>query len=319
MQIDYKQAADIVRVCDNVHILTHQSPDGDTLGSAFALHFALSILGKRSLVLCPDEIPERYAFLYKNRVNNQENFEPDCVIAVDLADTGLMGNMRKIYEKKVSLCIDHHISNTMYADNTLVNPDASATCEVMYSLFSELGIKIDDNIARCLYTGIATDTGCFKYSNTTAEAHRICSELIQFDIDFASINREMFDIKSKQRFYLEQHIVDHMEYYFEGRCALLCITKDLCDKLKVDMEDLDGVASIPLQIEGTEVSVTFKEKESGVYKISMRSANSINVSHICQYLGGGGHVKAAGCIVKGTYEQARQQVLDAVGMVLGGQ
>lgn len=318
MQIDYKQAADFIRVCDNVHILTHQSPDGDTLGSAFALHFVLSELGKRSVVLCPDDIPDRYAFLYKNRIKAQSDFEPDCVIAVDLADTGLMGNMRKNYENRVDLCVDHHISNTMYAARTLVNPDASATCEVMYSLFAELGVKLDDNIARCLYTGIATDTGCFKYSNTTAEAHRICSELIGFNIDFASINREMFDIKSKQRFYLEQHIVDHMEYFYGGRCAILCITKQLCDKLNVDMEDLDGVAGIPLQIEGTEVSVTFKEKESGVYKISMRSANSINVSQICQYLGGGGHIKAAGCIVRGTYEEARKQVLEAVGKVLGG-
>ena len=316
MQIDYKQAAEIIRSCDNVHILTHQSPDGDTLGSGFALYFALRAMNKRAAVICPDGIIQRYRFICQG-YEEEETFEPECVIAVDIADPGLMGEVQQKYENIVDLCIDHHISNTMYAKKTLVNPNASAACEVMYHLFSELGTKIDDNIARCLYTGIATDTGCFKYSNTTPSAHIIAAEMIGYNIDFATINREMFDIKSKERLYLEQHIVDHMETYHNEKCAVLCITEDLCTRLGVDMEELDGVAGLPLQIQGMEVAVTMKEKKPGVYKISMRSAGKINVSRICQQLGGGGHVNAAGCLVTGGIDDAKAQIVEVVGKALG--
>ncbi len=312
MQISYKDAADIIKSCNNVHILTHQSPDGDTLGAGLALHFALKAMNKKSEVICPDGMPDRYAFICDKYQTDNSISEPEYVIAVDIADAGLMGDVRKIYENRVDLCIDHHISNTMYASKILLNSEASATCEVMYNLFCEIGIQIDDDIARCLYTGIATDTGCFKYANTTAAAHKISGELIGYNINFAKINREMFDIKSKERLYLEQHIFDYMETYFDDRCAILCITEEICEKFGINVEDLDGVAGLPLQIEGMEVAVTIKEKKSGVYKISMRSADRVNVSSICQKLDGGGHVNAAGCMVTGTLEQAKEKLLEAV-------
>ncbi len=315
MQINYNQAAEIIRSSDNIHILTHQSPDGDTLGSGFAMYFALKSLNKKAVVICPDGLPARFEFLTKE-YEEPEAFEPECVIAVDIADTGLMGDVEEKYKDRVDLCIDHHISNTMYAAATLVNPSASAACEVIYNLFNELEIKLNENIARCLYTGIATDTGCFKYSNTTPAAHIMAAQFIQYDIDFAQINREMFDIKSKARISLEQHIFDNMETYFDERCAVLCVTEDLCCKLGVDMDELDGVAGLPLQIQGMEVAVTMKEKKPNEYKISMRSAGHINVSEICQELGGGGHVNAAGCLVKGTLDHAKEIVTGLIGKAL---
>lgn len=315
MQIDYKQAAEIIRSCDDVHILTHQSPDGDTLGSGFALYFALRQLGKRAAVICPDGVTSRYAFISKGYV--EENFEPKTVIAVDIADPSLMGEVREMYENRVDLCIDHHVSNVMYASATLLNGSASAACEVMFTLFRELGIKTDNDIARCLYTGIATDTGCFKYRNTTADAHRIAAELIGFDIDFARINRDMFDIKSRQRIRLEQHILNNMELYFGERCGVLCITEQFRSEVGVADEELDGIAGLPLQVQGMEVALTFKEKSTGGYKISMRSAGRVNVSVICQQLGGGGHVNAAGCLVHGTLDEAKQKVLELVGKAIG--
>lgn len=315
MQIDYKQAAEIIRSCDDVHILTHQSPDGDTLGSGYALYFALKQLGKRAAVICPDGATQRYAFISEGYT--EENFEPESVIAVDIADPSLMGSVRETYENRVNLCIDHHVSNVLYAEKTLLNGNAAAACEVMYMLFRELGINIDKNIARCLYTGIATDTGCFKYGNTTADAHRIAAELIGYDIDFARINREMFDIKSRERIRLEQHIINNMECYFENRCGVLCITEQFRSEAGVADEDLDGVAGLPLQVQGMEVALTFKEKSTGGYKVSMRSAGRVNVSAICQQLGGGGHVNAAGCLVHGTLDEAKQKVLDLTGKALG--
>lgn len=316
MQIDYKQAADIIRACDDVHILTHQSPDGDTLGSGFALYFALREMNKRAAVICPDGVTPRYEFLSEG-YEEPESFEPKYVIAVDIADPSLMGDTRELYENRVDLCIDHHISNVMYAKNTLLNGKASAACEVMYNLFRELGLKLTDRIARCLYTGIATDTGCFRFSNSTKEAHEIAGELIGYDINFAQINREMFDIKSRARIQLEQHILNNMEVYFDERCAVLCITEELRQSLNVQNEEFDGVAGLPLQIQGMEIAVTIKEKKPGEYKVSMRSAGKVNVSAICQELGGGGHVCAAGCLVKGTLEEAKEQILRIAGKAMG--
>ncbi len=315
MQIDYKQAAEIIRSCDDVHILTHQSPDGDTLGSGYALYFALKQLGKRAAVICPDGETKRYAFISEGYT--EENFEPKTVIAVDVADPSLLGSVREIYENRVNLCIDHHVSNVMYAEKTLLNGRAAAACEVMYMLFKELGIKTDSNIARCLYTGIATDTGCFKYGNTTADAHRIAAELIGYDIDFARINREMFDIKSRQRIRLEQHILNNMEVFFSERCGVLCITDEFRSELGVADEELDGIAGLPLQIQGMEVAVTLKEKSTGGFKISMRSAGRVNVSAICTKLGGGGHVNAAGCFINESLEEAKKKILDLTGKALG--
>lgn len=315
MQIDYERAAQIIRDADHIHIITHQSPDGDTLGSGFAMYFALRSMGKKVAVICPDGLPERFEFLAAG-AEYQDEFEPQCIIAVDIADPKLMGSVEEKYRDRVLLCIDHHISNTQYAENTLLNPSASAACEVIYKLFGVLGVKTDDNIARCLYTGIATDTGCFKYSNATPEAHMAAADLVQYNINFAQINREMFDIKSRARLYLEQHIFDNMKTFFDDRLAFLWITEELCSSLGADMEELDGVAGLPLQIQGMEVAVTMKEKVKGEFKVSMRSAGHINVSEICKKIGGGGHVNAAGCLVKGTIEEAQQIIVDLVGKAL---
>ncbi len=316
MQIDYRQAAELIRACDNVHILTHQSPDGDTVGAGFALWFALNRMNKKAAVICPDGVTSRYEFLSEG-YEEPESFEPEYVIAVDIADPKLLGDMTEKYAGRVNLCIDHHISNIMYAENTLLNGKASAACEVLYCLFRELGLELDDRIARCLYTGIATDTGCFRYSNSTKEAHEAAGDLIGYNIDFARINREMFDIKSRARIQLEYHILSNMEILFDERCALLFITEELRQKLNVQNEEFDGVAGLPLQIQGMEVAVTVKEKKPGEYKVSMRSAGSVNVSAICQSLGGGGHVCAAGCLVTGTPEEVRSQLLAAVGKAMG--
>lgn len=316
MQIDYRQAADIIRACDNVHILTHQSPDGDTLGSGFALYFALREMNKRAAVICPDGVTPRYEFLSEG-YEEPESFEPEYVIAVDIADPNLMGETKEMYADRVDLCIDHHISNVMYARNTLLNGKASAACEVMYNLFEELGLKLTDRIAKCLYTGIATDTGCFRFSNSSRAAHEIAGKLIEYDIDFAQINREMFDIRSWARIRLEQYILNNMEVYFSERCAVFCITEELRQSLNVQNEEFDGVAGLPLQIQGMEIAVTIKEKKPGEYKVSMRSAGRINVSAMCQELGGGGHVCAAGCLVKGTLDDAKAQILRVAGKALG--
>ncbi len=311
------QTAAYLRQCDDILILTHQAPDGDCIGAGFALYGLLTALGKRARVLCPDEIPARYAFL---TCAQPAEFTPAHVCAVDVADPQLLGGLQACYGDRVDLCIDHHISNTGYAAHTCVNPNASATCEVLYELAAALEVVLTPAIATCIYTGIATDTGCFKYENARARAHEIVSVLKrQFDLPYARINREMFDVKSFGRLKMEHLVTDIMEFYLDGRCTMISITRALLDELHVDPADLDGMAGLPLQVEGVEVGVTIKEKGPGCYKISMRSANDANVSRICTGMGGGGHIKAAGCAVEGTLEEVKAKVVAAVEQELNKQ
>lgn len=315
MLIDLSEAADFLRSCEDAVIVTHQSPDGDCIGAGFALKDILGELGKRSRVVCSDEFPKRFDFLTDTGCG--EEFDPKTVISVDIADTQLMGKLKELYGSRVQLCIDHHVSNTGYAGKTLLRADGSATCELIYDLAQELGIKLSSHAAACIYTGIATDTGCFKYDCTTVRSHEIAAELKKsFNINFAQINRNMFDVKSIGRIKMESAVLELMEYYYESRLTMVCITAEIMEKMGVDGDDLEGCASLPLQVEGVEVGILLKEREPGVYKISMRSANDINVSEICQTIGGGGHAKAAGCLLKGSLEDVKKQLVEAVGKAL---
>ena len=181
MQINLKETAEFLKTHDNYYILTHQSPDGDTLGSGFALCYALRGMGKNANVLCSDEFPKRYHYMYADY--EPQKFSPETIVAVDVADSKLLGTKLAQYGDYVDLCIDHHISNTEYAKRLLIYPDASAACEVLYRVLSEMETELNKNIAACLYTGISTDTGCFKYGNTTRLAHIIAAKLMEFDID----------------------------------------------------------------------------------------------------------------------------------------
>ncbi len=311
MKIDFSEAAELLKNCGNAYILIHQSPDGDCTGSGTAIYHMLKYMGKKARVICSDEIPPRYKFITDGYTD--EEFEPDFIIASDVADINLLGRYKAIYGDKVDLCIDHHISNTFYAKKTLVCPDASAACEVVFELIKLLDIPVTEDITRCIYTGIATDTGCFKYENTTARCHEIVAELKRtHDIGYAHINREMFEVKSKGRIKIERAVTDIMEYYLDDRCTMICVTTDILKKWGVDASELEGLAGIPLQVEGVEVGVTIKQRDENSYKISMRSANNVNVSDICASLGGGGHVKAAGCLLNGTLDEVKKQIVAAV-------
>lgn len=315
MQINLKEAAKFLMTHDNYYILTHQSPDGDTMGSGFALCYALRSIGKSANVLCSDEFPRKYKFMYEDY--EPQKFSPDTIVAVDVADERLLGSRLQGYCGYVDLCIDHHVSNTHYAKRLLVYPEAAAACEVLYRVLFEMKIAFGKLIAECLYTGIATDTGCFKYGNTTKLSHIIAASLMDCGIDAERINREMFDVKSKARLMVEQYVISAMEYYMDDKCAMAAITLETIEKLGLAQDELEGIAGMSVQPEGVQVGVIIKEKTPGKFKISLRSAADVDVSEICRKLGGGGHVKAAGCTIEGDLDDVKLQLLTAIAPALG--
>lgn len=306
-RIDFKKCSELLKANDNYLILTHRHPDGDTLGSAFALSRALRSIGKKTMVRCIDEMPEKYSFLWEDFSNS--DIEYDKILAVDIADKKLLGEeFEKKYGGDVFVCVDHHMSHREYAENILL-ADRAATAEIVYELINEMGIAIDRKIADCIYVGLATDTGCFTFSNTAPSTHKIAAEMMEKGADFALINRLMFETKTLSYLKLEQMALATIESYFDGRCAVMTITQKMFRESGSNDGECDGIASLPRKIEGVKIGVTVRERTDGTYKVSLRTVEPYDASEICQKLGGGGHNRAAGCEFDCSLEEVKKILL----------
>ncbi|MBR6533182.1 MAG: bifunctional oligoribonuclease/PAP phosphatase NrnA [Clostridia bacterium] len=309
-KLTLKQCAKYLKRHDNYIILTHASPDGDTLGSAYALYYGLNEIGKRACVICPDVIPQKYD--YFARITDHVTRENATVIAVDVADKRLLGDLKEEFGDIVDLNIDHHISNTQFAKNLYLDADAAATAEIIFELLTLMRVNINDITAKALYTGIATDTGSFKYSTVTAKTHIIAAMLYDYNINASEINRLMFDTKSKKLIDLERQVLETAEFHFEDKCMLLCVTAEMQEKTGCSGTELEGIAVISRSVDGVKVGVTMKQTDDNEFKVSVRTYEPFDASEICKKLGGGGHRGAAGASVKGNLKEVKQKVLLAV-------
>lgn len=310
-----RQAADLLRQADNILLLAHQYPDGDTLGSNYALCLALRSMGKRVRLLCGDPIPEKYEYMTAGV--EMPDFEPEYICALDVADAKLLGPVLQAeYGDRVDLCIDHHSTHASYAHYSCVDASCAAATMLILRIIRLLGVELTPAIATCIYTGIATDTGCFKYSNADATAHRMAADCMDVGIPYEMINRVNFDMKTRARIELERLALDGMEFYHQGRVAVMTITNEMVKKSGAEENDMEGLPPIPRQIDGVWVGVTLRQKADGNYKISVRTGTHADASAICVLLGGGGHNRAAGCTVEGTREEAVQAILKAAEQAL---
>lgn len=312
--INVKECASLLKEFDNYLILTHRNPDGDTLGSAFALKRALDLLGKKSMVRCNDEIHPKFSYLWDELPNSEITF--DKIIAVDVADKKLLGEEFEVeYGDNIFLCIDHHMSNREYAENLLLE-DRAAAAVVIYEVICQLGVKTTPEIASCVYTGLATDTGCFMYSNTTPTVHRIAAEVMEKGADYTLINRLMFETRTLSYIKLEQMAVASIESHFDGKCAIMTITQKMFEESGSNAGECDGIASIPRKIEGVKIGVTIREQENGKYKVSMRTVEPYDAAKICANFGGGGHNAAAGCEFDCSLQEVKFQLLEKIADVI---
>lgn len=310
--IDQRTAAGRLRSADNILILCHKNPDGDTIGTGAALCLALRRMGKTAAVLCSDPIPKMYDFLHLTTFDG--SFAPEFVVAVDVASIQLFGDKNNIqqYAANVNLCIDHHSSNSGYAYETLVDGSAAATAELLITLLDELGVSLTPDIAACLYTGLATDTACFRSTTTTAATHRAAAVLMDAGADVCSLNEHLFECRSHARMTAERMALESLEYYFEDRCALICLTMDQIEAAGVAGAELEDLTSLPCGIEGVQVGLTLRQQKDGSFKISVRTASGVDACAIARRLGGGGHNRAAGCEISGNLDNAKHAILAEV-------
>lgn len=309
MMIDSpKKVAEILKEQDNILILVHAHPDGDTLGCGFSLCRSLLSLGKNARVSCSDPIPPKYGYLFNDI--EQKSFDPDFVVAVDVADTKLLGKMNEeLYANKIDLCVDHHGSNRLYAKQTYLDASAAAACEILLQIIKELGAEITKETADCIYTGLSTDTGCFRYSNVTPRTMIMGAEMIEKGASHADINTVMFDTKTKSYLELQRLCLDGLEMHFDDKCALITVTQEMFRLSGSDESECDAIASLSRQVEGVVVGATLRERADGSFKVSLRTHEPIDASAICAKMNGGGHPRAAGCQLEGTLEEAKATLL----------
>ena len=305
MKISVKQCADILKEKDNILILTHANPDGDTLGCGYALCRALMKIGKICEVINADSIPKKYNYLFDDIV--EIKFKPEYVVAVDVATINLLGGLEEQY--KIDMCIDHHSTNTEYADYLLLE-DVPAACQIMYEVVLALGVEVDKKIANCLYTGLTTDTGCFRYDSTTAQTYRVAANLIEAGADNGKINSIMFETKTKTYARLERLAIETMRFYEHERVAVITVTQEMFQLTGSNMQETEGLAPLTRQIEGVEIGITITEKPDGSCKASIRTFESVNAAELAKCFGGGGHAQAAGCRFDCDVKEARRLLVE---------
>ena len=242
--VDRQTAVLRLRGADDILILCHKNPDGDTIGCAGALYLALKALGKNAAILCSDTIPKMYDYMELRWFDG--SFNPAFVVAVDVASIQLFGENNNVpqYAAHTNLCIDHHASNSGYAYETLLDPGAAAACEFLLDVIVDMGVTITPQIANCLYTGIATDTGCFKFASTTPRTHMAAARVMEAGADVEKLNARLFESRSHARITAERMAMESLEYYFNDLCAVICLTWDQIESSGVAGAELEDLTSL---------------------------------------------------------------------------
>jgi len=305
--LDIAGVADFLKTRDDILVLTHKSPDGDAAGSAAALVIALRAIGKNAYVFPNPEFNKKLTKCVKPYLADEE-YEPACVIAVDCADRKLLSKGSEEFADSIDLAIDHHITHNPYTSLACVEPDAAACGEIIYDIVRELGVKLTKKLANAIYIAISTDTGRFLHANTTAQTHIKAAELIAHGADFENINREYFVEKSPARIAIEAEVLGGMNICFGGRVGIIKLPDETVRRLRATDDDLDGISSLARVAKGVSLGVYIHEKD-GAAKISVRSDEKVDSAKFCEYFGGGGHERAAGCTMNVSVDEAEKRII----------
>ncbi|MBR0490545.1 MAG: bifunctional oligoribonuclease/PAP phosphatase NrnA [Clostridia bacterium] len=308
-----------IQNAESIVILTHQTPDGDAIGSSLAMKLALENMGKSPDVIVP-EVPEVYNFLPGREDIKAESDvkQYELAISVDCATEMRIDGKEYFENAKHTIVIDHHGSNTMYGDFNYVNPVSPACCDILAGIFDYYDINITKDIGTCLLTGIITDTGGFKYPATTAETFEFAAELLRKGVNVSEIYKRTMDTMSRATFELTKRVMDRMEILEDGKVAFTYITKKDVNEVNAKPGDHEGLVNIGRNLSGVQVSIFIRqnEEDKDEYRVSMRTNGDVNASDICLMFGGGGHPRAAGATVEGTIEEVKEKLMKEIKKVI---
>lgn len=312
-----KQAARMITESDRVLVLSHVRPDGDAIGSMLAVAEMLRLLGKQSVLVNESPIPGKFHFLPGalsiRQPQDCEEFPPfSCVIAVDAADRERLGSAQQLLNGSQQVInIDHHPTNDHFGTINIVVPEAAATCEILYDLVEALELPWNHTLATCIYTGLLTDTGGFRYGNTTPQVLRRAANLLDHGVEGHKIADRVLESVTEQQLTLLRKALSTLSFSHQGQVAWMwlrnCTTGDA---------DIEGIVNYARKVEGVEVGILFREIDDQTIRVSLRSRNWVDVGKLAQSFGGGGHARAAGCTIIGDSNQVEQRVLGAIATLL---
>jgi len=321
--MEFSRAVDLINKSENISIIPHLSADGDALGSAFSFKLMLERLGKKAKVYLEEEIQKRYIFVldgFEYEIIDTEEkakeIKSDLAIAVDCADEERMGARKSIFQNaEKTILIDHHQFNPGFGDINFVDVKWAATVIGVFEIVKTAGCEMDDKMANLLYIGLVTDTGGFRHTNTNPQAHMMAAELMKYNVNSASVSRNVFDNITYGRYMLNGEIAKRAEFFFGGKVCMCFLPKEVFDECKADEEDGEGIVDYLRNIENVEVSVYIREKNDGL-KISLRANDYVDVACIAANFSGGGHIRASGASWDGNYEELKRELLKQLEAVI---
>lgn len=310
----FSAAKNLIENSQKVGIFNHKNPDGDAMGTAYALKLALLSTGRQAEVFIKeaDKKSREYSFV-KDVPCGILPEECDLFVAVDSSDKQRLGDFAEFFDKNTpSLSVDHHISHIPFADATVLDAKASACGQVLFELLEYMNINITKEIAHNLYVAVASDTGSFKYSSTTAKTHLIAAKLIELGADVGQISKKLFDTNSFEYLNMLKAAIEKLEIFCGGRLAVLCLEEQDFKRCGISESDAGGIVSLPRTVEGALISAYLRPRENEI-KVSLRSDSYVNAAKIAESFGGGGHIKAAGFSIKDRdILKAKEIVVNAV-------
>ncbi|WP_223066814.1 DHH family phosphoesterase [Paenibacillus caui] len=315
---ELQSAVDFIKEHDDFLIVSHVQPDGDAVSSTLAVGWLLSCLGKKYAMVNEGPIPRRMSYLWHadKIVDLSKESLPHTykhVICVDCADFKRVGTTREYFDGDALLLnIDHHPTNDGYGSVNLIVPDAAATAEILFDVLECAGVELDKDAATAIYTGILTDTGGFRYSNTSPKVMSIASRLLEYGVDGPWLSEQLLEQMTYPQLRILTKALNKLECTEDGKISWVSITDEDLAEAGAIHEDLEGIVNYPRNISGVEVGMLFKVINGNAVKVSMRSAGKVNVAAVAQSFGGGGHVRAAGARLEGTLSEVVAAVVERV-------
>ena len=304
------ETADFLMKSDRFAILTHRRPDGDTIGSSAALCRILRKMGKIAYIIRNHEVSDRFAWLHQG-LTKEEAGENDTIITVDVASPGMLPAQFEQYLGRIALRIDHHGSATSFTENELVDSTAGACAEIIFDLMEYLWVPMDEKIADAIYVGTSTDTGCFRFANTTSHTFLTAAACAAAGARVFQINQELFETNTLGRLKIQGWIVENMKS-LPGGMAIVSIPRAVEEAIGVTEDDMDNISSFPRTISGVAMAATLRETRDGDVKLSVRAVPGRDATALTGLFGGGGHKGAAGATLKMSLEQAAEAVEKAM-------
>jgi phosphoesterase RecJ-like protein len=316
----YDSAIERLRAAKRILIISHANPDGDAIGSTLALGMGLKELGY-SVVMCNDD-PLPHSLRFLPHVNELTRNIPDATtidlaIMVDCSQPYRAGKAFEQLAPQVPLMmIDHHLINGATGDGNCIDPTAAATGHVVYELLNRMGVTITSELATLIYTTVVMDTGFFRYSNTTPEVFELAAELVRLGANPSNISQAALENNPAAQLRLLPLVLETMEFHFGDQCSSLVLTQQMLEEAQATPDMAENFINFGRSVEDVEVAVLFREKEPGIYKVSMRSKKRVNVAELAARFEGGGHFHAAGCTIEKTLPEVKELILAAIESVL---